>query len=217
MPAEKKAGAKGRRSPGRPKAHEVAAIDNKLLSIALKEFFRHGYGAASLSRIVDMAGVSKTTLYSRFPSKDALFRAIMNEQIERLDAGAALDFGTRRPNLEKGLKAFATRMLELSFEGDLLEVNRLISSESLRFPELGAAAAERTARGIQRIAAFIRECAEVDGVPCKDPDAVAEVFILTLRGWYVNAMLTNRHPTAAERERWVERAVRTLLCGRTDW
>ena len=211
MTAPKKGNVKSRRAPGRPKLKDVADIDRQLLSIALKEFFAHGYGATSLSRIVKLAGISKTTLYSRFTSKEDLFRAIMREQIDRLDAGAMLDSGAKRPDLEKGLKAYANRMLELSFEGDLLEVNRLISSESQRFPELGAAAAERTARGVQRIARFIRECAAADAVPCKDADAVAEVFILMLGGWYVNVMLANRRSSASERGQWVRRAVRRLL------
>src|SRR3546814_16793893 len=95
----------------------------------------------------------------------------MHEQIERIDAGAMLTSGRKKPELEKGLKTYANRMLSLSLEGQLLEVNRLVSSESQRFPELGAAAAERTALGIKRIAAFIRECDEFDVVPCKDADA----------------------------------------------
>ena len=215
--APRKSVTKPRRPVGRPKAADVAGIDQKLLTIALQEFFAHGYGAASLSRIVKVAGISKTTLYSRFPSKEALFRAIMREQIDRLDAGSTLDSGTKRPNLEKGLNAYANRMLEVSFEGDLLEVNRLISSEAQRFPELGAAAAERTARGVRRIADFIRECADADRVPCKDAEAAAEVFILMLRGWYVNVLLTNQTISAAAREKWVARAVRTLLVARADW
>ena len=54
-------------------------------------------------------------------------------------------------------------------------------------------------------------------MPCKDADAVAEVFILMLRGWYVNVMLTNRRSSASERGQWVRRAVRTLLSARADW
>src|SRR3546814_5695128 len=49
------------------------------------EFCTHGYGATSLNQIVRAAGVSKTTLYARFASKNELFRAIMHEQIERID------------------------------------------------------------------------------------------------------------------------------------
>jgi len=108
-------------------------------------------------------------------------------------------------------------MLELSLEEDLLGVNRLIYAESHRFPELGAAAAERSELGIRRISQFIRDCADADGIPCRDATAVAEMFILAMRGWFINVMLTNQEVTAGQRQQWVERAVHTLLVGRDNW
>jgi len=202
---------------GRPKLKDVAAIDDKLLAIALREFLEHGYGGASMANIVKIAGGSKTTLYSRYASKEALFRAIVYDQIEDLAPSESLQSNSRPLDLEQGLNSYANHMLELSLQGELLGVNRLIYSESHRFPELGAAAAERTELGIQRIAEFIRECAKRDGIACKDPDSVAEAFILMIRGWYVNILLTNRQVSSKQREQWVKRAVRTLLIARDKW
>jgi AcrR family transcriptional regulator len=215
--AGKPGGGKRRRSAGRPRPEDVAAIEERLLRAALQEFLAHGYGGASLNRLVKLAGVSKTTLYSRFASKEELFRAIMRRQIERVDLEALLKPHDGRSELGKGLAAYANHMLERSLQGDLLDVNRLIYSESQRFPELGAAAAERTGMGVRRITAFIRDCAEADGLPCRDAGSVAEVFILMIRGWYVDVMLTNRPVSAAQRRQWVERAVHILLAGRADW
>ena len=67
---------KTRRPRGRPRPEEVADIEDKLLTVALQEFQEQGYGAASVTRIVKTAGMSKTTLYSRYPSKEQLFRAL---------------------------------------------------------------------------------------------------------------------------------------------
>jgi len=206
-----------RRGRGRPKLEDVAAIESKLLDIALNEFVKHGYGATSMSRIVKAAGISKTTLYSRFSSKGELFRAIMRQQIDRIAWDSSLRAKSGRPDLEKGLKAYGNQMVELSLKGDLLDVNRLIYSESNRFPELGAAAAERTEIGICQVADFIEECAAADNLPCRDPHAVAEAFINMMRGWYVNVMLTNRKIPARDREQWVERAVDILLRSRANW
>jgi TetR/AcrR family transcriptional repressor of mexJK operon len=206
-----------RRARGRPKLEDVATIESTLLDVALKEFVKHGYGATSMTKIVRAAEVSKTTLYSRFSSKEALFRAIMHQQIDRIGANAALKPNTGRPNLAQGLEAYANRMLDVSMKGSLLEVNRLVYSESQRFPELGIAAAERTEVGISQIADFIQECAAADGLPCRDPRMVAEVFIHMLRGWYVNVMLNNRKVSPATREQWVKRAVHALLSSRRDW
>lgn len=218
MPADKNKAAKHpRRSRGRPKLEDVAALESKLVSVALKEFIAHGYGATSLTRIVKAAGVSKTTLYSRFPSKEQLFRAIIHEQIKSRDATMILRPGGARPDLATGLKAYANRMLELSLEGDLLKVNQLIYSESGRFPELGMAASDRTELGVVQIANFIEECAGEDGIPCKDPRAAAEAFIFMIRGWYANVMLTNRKVPVARRQQWVDRVVHALVSGRAHW
>lgn len=214
---EKKASARPTRSRGRPRLEDVAIIENRLLEAALQSFLQNGYGGTSMAQIVKAAGVSKTTLYSRFSSKEELFRAIIFQQIEALAPWGLLRAHMDPPNLVQGLKSFANHMLAQSLQGDLLGVNRLMFSESHRFPELGNSAAERTALGITRIANFIRECAVADGIPCRDPDGVAEAFILMNRGWYVNVLLTNREVTETEREQWVERAVHTLVSARADW
>lgn len=210
-----KPGAK--RTRGRPRQADAAANEKLLLSVALREFLQHGYGGTSMAQIVKAAQVSKTTLYSRYSSKEALFRAIVQQQIGEMAPESALASDTGSPDLKRGLTEYANRMLELSLQGDMLEVNRLMYSESARFPQLGAAAGERTNLGIKRIAAFIKSCANSDGIPCANPNAVAEVFILMVRGWYVNVMLTNRKVTPAQRRAWVERSVHTLLSSRNDW
>jgi AcrR family transcriptional regulator len=207
----------GRRQRGRPKLEDVAQIESRLLDVALQEFLAHGYGGTSLTRIVKSAGISKTTLYARFGSKEDLFRAIVQQQIERLSAVTALRSRKGPLGLTEGLKAYGNRTLEISLEGDLLEVNRLIYSESARFPELGTAAAERSQRGITDAAAFIAACAEGEGIPCRDPQAVATAFIFMLRGWYVDVLLSNRPISVRERQRWVETAVTMLMAGRADW
>lgn len=217
MPARPSSKNTPQRTPGRPKITDVAVIEKTLLSIALAEFLEYGYGGASLSRIVRKAGISKTTLYSRFASKEALFLAIMEQQIERLSPAQQLISDSGKPNLEQGLKDYANHMLELSLKGDMLGVNRLMYSESHRFPELGKAAAHRASLGIKRISAFIDDCARADGMGCLHPTSVAEVFILTIRGWYIDVILTNRKVTAKQRKAWVDQSVGVLLNARADW
>lgn len=205
------------RARGRPRLQDVAAIESALLAVALAEFAAHGYGGTSMAQIVKAAGVSKTTLYSRFASKEELFRAIIRHQIARLAASTTLRPKAGKLDLESGLKSYANSALAFSEQGEMLEVNRLIYSEAQRFPELGAAAAEASELGIGQISDFIRQCAEADGVPCRDPRIVAEAFIFLLRGWYAHNMLTSRSISRAKREEWVDRAVTTLVSAREDW
>lgn len=205
------------RPRGRPRPEDIEAIESKLLEAALREFLEHGYGDAAMARIAQAAGGSKTTLYSRYPSKEDLFRAIVFDQIERASPQATLRSDDGPLGLEQGLKSYASHMLEHSLQADSLGVNKLIYSESYRFPELGAAAVEKTNLGIKRITGFIKECAVRDGVPCRNPEAVAKTFIFMIRGWYVHMLLINQDVSAAEREEWVEQSVNTLLLSRKDW
>ena len=199
---------------GRPRQQDIAAIEENLLNVATAEFREHGYGAASLNRIVSAAGISKTTLYSRYASKAELFLAIVQQQITEMAPDSVLP---PKSDLHEGLTAFANHILRKSLNDDMADINRLMFSESARFPELAAAAADRTARGIKRIAAFIDQCAEADGIPCRNPQRVAEVFILMVRGWYMNVLLTNQKGSATARKRWVDDAVNILLNSRQNW
>lgn len=216
MQGPQEAQAATRRTRGRPRQDEVGLIDGELLQGALNEFLKTGYGGTSMRQIVAALGVSKTTIYSRYPSKEALFRAIITRQIERLASNTALH-EEDWPEIGIALRSYANRTLEISLSGELREVNRLIYSESQRFPELGVAAAERTELGITQIADFIDNCADRDGVPVRNTRGVAEAFIFMLRGWYVNVLLTNKPVSAAHREAWVERAVHALVSSRADW
>src|SRR6266702_576577 len=67
-PQRKPNSSKLSRPRGRPRLEDVSAIDEKLVTIALREFQHEGYGATSMNAIARAAHVSKTTLYSRFPS-----------------------------------------------------------------------------------------------------------------------------------------------------
>lgn len=217
MSANKPTKQSPRRGRGRPTLDQAADIDKRLIDIALQEFLEHGYGGASISRMVRSAGISKTTLYSRFSSKEQIFKAIVDRQIEKLSPGELLISREGPLSLVEGLRRYAYHIVDVSLTGELLGVNRLMYSESHRFPELGKAAAMRTRLGIERIAGFISDCAEREGYGCRDPQAVAEVFILAIRGWYIDMMLTQRKVTAKQRHAWIDQAIHVLTASFDNW
>jgi AcrR family transcriptional regulator len=50
-----------------------------IVSAALEEFAIHGYEGASMGQIGAAAGVSRSVLYDHFPSKRALFAALLKD------------------------------------------------------------------------------------------------------------------------------------------
>jgi AcrR family transcriptional regulator len=51
-----------------------------IVDAALEEFAAHGYERASMGRIARHAGVTRTVLYDHFPSKRALFVALLEDK-----------------------------------------------------------------------------------------------------------------------------------------
>jgi TetR/AcrR family transcriptional regulator, mexJK operon transcriptional repressor len=213
-PAPERDGAS--RSRGRPRQEDAAEIENVLLAAALREFLQNGYDGASMRSIAKSANVARTTLQGRYANKEDLFKALLKQQIGRMSAITSLQF-EGRPVLREGLVGYAKRALEYSLETEYLEVNRLIYASANRFPELAAAAKESTRVGIAQIADFIRQCADSDGVSCRNPEPPADCFILLLRGWYGYAMIEEQPSCRAERERWIEEMVDVLIWGRAGW
>lgn len=211
-------GTRRRRTRGRPRPEDAAAIDETLLAVALREFIEHGYGGASMSRVIAVAGVSKTTLYSRYGSKRELFNATLRLKNVDPHAWTVFEESIRSMDLRAALIACMEHMLARNLEDDLLAINRLILNESARFPELGVEVQAKRGIGIRRIAALLREHAERDGFSCRDPDRVAALLIHASAGWYSTAtrFSTQRVPEA-ECRRWVEDAVDLLLAGREQW
>lgn len=206
-----------RRPRGRPKTEEVAGLDARLLTVGAELFFRDGYGAMTMSELASAARVSKTTLYARFPSKADLFRAIVASQIERWDTGAEHTPIEGCATLEEILRAYGDIVLRAGMSRDFIQLNRLLYSESERFPELAEIADARFQRGVVYLAEQIRIFAEREGRPCRDPEAAAELFLLLVSGRSSVATLSNRFESAAERKAWLEVLLPKFLGGRSAW
>jgi TetR/AcrR family transcriptional repressor of mexJK operon len=68
------------RPRGRPRDPERV---RRVLEAAKKHFTDHGYEGVSLDAIAETAGVSKVTIYSYFPTKEALFQAAVTYRVDR--------------------------------------------------------------------------------------------------------------------------------------
>jgi TetR/AcrR family transcriptional regulator, mexJK operon transcriptional repressor len=206
-----------RRPRGRPKAQDLEALETRLVLVARQAFALNGYGATSINSIARSARVSKNTLYARFPSKAALFRAIVAGQIASVDQELPPAFEVDDEPLEEKLRAYFNIALKKSLSGDILQINRLIASESYQFPELAEAAQARFGVGVQHVAELIAQCAQRDRIPCRSPAAAAQLFLLVMYGWYTSIMTANRVVSDRERVTWVNNAISVLMASRTGW
>lgn len=63
---------------GRPRAFD----EDQVLDALVELFWEHGYEAASMTDIVECAGLNKSSLYNAFGSKDELFFTVLDRYID---------------------------------------------------------------------------------------------------------------------------------------
>ena len=110
----------------------------EILKAALKTFSQKGFAASKLDLIAKEAGVSKGTLYLYFSSKEALFKAVVNEfvlpQIEKAEEQAEQYDGTICELMFALLEHWQTNVLDTDLSG----ISKLMIAEAGNFPELAS-------------------------------------------------------------------------------
>lgn len=73
--------ATGARGKGRPKLTETAEIDRAIRDAALQVLLEHGE-AATMNAVALTAGLSRKSLYARYPNKNELFLEVIGELLQ---------------------------------------------------------------------------------------------------------------------------------------
>jgi AcrR family transcriptional regulator len=111
---------------------------NELLSVAAEVFCEYGLHAATVSEMARRASSSKATFYSRYPSKEKLFVAVMRRRAESLTQEFACILRTNQ-DVESVLLQFGHELLLRSLSDEAIQLQRIILMEGHRFPELSKA------------------------------------------------------------------------------
>jgi TetR/AcrR family transcriptional regulator of autoinduction and epiphytic fitness len=90
-----------------------------VIGAAIEEFLAAGYDATSMDRIAARASVSKRTVYNHFPSKEALFAAILQQLWESSEAGEAPVYAADAPLRDQLLHHLSKKLTLLNDEAFL--------------------------------------------------------------------------------------------------
>ncbi|WP_210421773.1 TetR/AcrR family transcriptional regulator [Phreatobacter aquaticus] len=153
------------------------AKKRQILDGARRVFFEHGFEAASMNDITRAAGVSKGTIYAYFPSKEALFEALVNfereEQVDRLVA-----FDVTRRDIDQVLHEFAVRLVSAMTDPRSVARLRMVVGVAPRFPEIGRKFFEAGAHISRRkLGDFLTIKAEEGLLVLDDPSVAARQFL----------------------------------------
>ena len=148
------------RSPRRPKPRwqrRKEARPAEIVAAALEVFVERGFAATRLEEVARRAGVNKGTVYLYFPSKEALFKAVVRETIVPVIAqGEALAqsfTGSARDLVERLVREYWRLVGETALAG----IPKLMIAEATNFPELARFYYEEVAVRGHRLMAGVLE------------------------------------------------------------
>lgn len=119
---------------GRPRAGHAHEIDERILEAASELFLNQGYSRTTYEQVIKKAHASKTTLYTRFPTKSDLFTAVVRRSLAILRERVVVGSGTGTP--QERLVDLATQLADATLSSLSVALMRITAAEAESFPEL---------------------------------------------------------------------------------
>ncbi|MFI6110079.1 TetR/AcrR family transcriptional regulator [Kitasatospora sp. NPDC051164] len=200
-PAPEAAGAA--RAKGRPRS---AAADRAILDATREALAELGWGGMTMGHVASRAGVAKTTLYRRWPSKNEL---VVDAVATLFDDLVMPDLGSLRADIEAVVAQFADLLARPETQASLLA----LFAEGIRDRQLHRRIREAIVDPQKRLVRQGRAAAQARGELEADTDAESareEVDIIfdTIAGTVEHRVLVSGEPITPD---WTRRFTDLLL------
>jgi AcrR family transcriptional regulator len=190
---------------GAPAQLSADPTAERILGAALKQFEDFGIRRTTMEDVARRAGVSRVTVYRRFPGKEHLVAAVIVGEAQRFFAELELAVGAIESVEERIVEAFV-HTLAAAREQRLL--NRLLRTEpEALLPHLTTGAGPVLAAGTAFLARHMRLAGS--GVPKREIDTAAEVVARLVLSY----LLTPGLETPREARRFARRYIAPLMTG----
>ena len=169
----------------------------KILEKALELFSTQGYDSVSVGEIAKAVGIKAPSLYNHFPSKQAIFDAIMESTAAQYEADTD-QINIHVQNAEQDIPVFTEisedalfekvrQIFEYSLHNEAISrFRRMMTIEQFRSPELAALFSRRyVERVVDYHAGIFRALIAAGEIRAADPDTLAMMYVapvLTLIG-----------------------------------
>ena len=157
------------------KKRDTSRKRTAILDAASQAFTRDGYDNASMDRIAELAGASKRTVYNHFPSKEELFRAVLERFMGEVKKLKQITYDPHR-SLEEQLEDFADAKLEVSRNPAWLGLLKVTTTVFITTPELAVETVQQAESGEDTLVAWL-EAANADGrMKVENAELAAQAF-----------------------------------------
>ncbi len=112
------------------------ARPEEVLEAALNLFAQNGFAATRMDDIAKAAGLSKAAIYLYFPSKDDVFKALIETRVVKIRTQMSAIADDKSVDPISGLREFVRLWAASNADSRMVAIPRIVLSESARFPDL---------------------------------------------------------------------------------
>jgi len=186
-------GASGRKAGGRPTKEQAAAIDDLVLDGARAIFCRKGVTHSSVEEIALHLGISKHTIYRRFPNKPALLDAVVQRDIRRFCSELVLAAATTADPLE-AVRRTAQRYFEFGSSRDYAAFYLSVTAEAALSVALQKRLSEWSRAALQPLIDTIGAAQAAGAIRAGEPIPICEILVDLLEGVNNRVRLQDQAP-----------------------
>jgi TetR/AcrR family transcriptional regulator, mexJK operon transcriptional repressor len=210
----KGANAVKRPKAGRPTREQARQRHDELLDRALDLFLDKGFEQATIEAIAAAVGMTKRTVYARYKDKAALFHATVHRAIERMIVPEATLRALDTDDLEATLASVARLRVAQVTTPAGLKLQRIINTESYRFPEIFVMSYEQGALPVIRfLARLLQRESSAGRLAVTDSKMAAIVFMSMVVSGPVRLIVSGQRLTQKQIDERQQFAIRLFLDG----
>lgn len=199
---------------GRPTQSEAEKLHQKLRKVAVATFVKHGYDRTTMDAIARAAGVTRRTLYARYPHKRAVFLDVIPWALTLKTAHDPDRSPDGDDDLPSALTTLARGALARALDPGTLGLTRIAMNESARFPEFAVSAQTMTWSARQReVMELLRRHREAGTIQVDDVEISAGQFLAMIELLPQRLADFGIFRTKDEEERHLNHAVNLFLRG----
>lgn len=197
---------------GRPKRISDEERQALLLDAAEHVFLERGYHCSTMDDLAGVAKMSKKTIYQVFPTKDALFEALIADRLSSLTIPVEEDDA----DLAASLTALMIRLAGIILSPQQIRLSRLMISEIWRSPQLARGFHQTgLGRGGGTLEKWMSRQIEKKRLAIEDPTKAANMLYgMALGELHIFLLMSMRdQPTEQEMRDRISEAVALFLKG----
>lgn len=198
----------------RPKNADGQRTRQSILDAALHLFGERGFFGTTLRDVASAVGVRESALYNYFPSKEALFQALIvaDEDTRRGRLAAAVD--EPGDDARAALERLTRRSLDMYAQPQQRQLFRILMSDGLRLARAGQLnLAERIGSGRAPMRDAMQVFIDRGWLRDADPDLLALSFAGPLLAWRHLTAVDADLPFMRDQEAFIRQHVDTFLAG----